>query len=102
MLPGRLVHVTLGDRSWEVATSVPQQIYTIPTSSPVHHVTYVTVEEDNDDEWVTFAHVAAYTGVMIGWGCAVWGRLVLPALFVLWRLYPIYYPYPHTYGMGAA
>ena len=28
------VHVTLGDRSWEVATSVPQQIYTIPTSFP--------------------------------------------------------------------
>ena len=58
---------------WEVATSVPQQIYTIPASSPVHHVTYVTVEEDDDDEWVTFAYVAAYTGMMVGWGCAVWG-----------------------------
>ena len=59
---------------WEVASSIPQEVYTIPASSPVHHVTYVTVEDDDDnDEWVTFAYVAAYTGLMIGWGCAVWG-----------------------------
>ena len=59
---------------WEVASSIPQEIYTIPASSSVHHVTYVTVvEDDDDDEWVTFAYVAAYTGLMIGWGCAVWG-----------------------------
>ena len=82
---------------WEVASSVPKEVYTIPASSPVHHVTYVTVE-DNDDEWVTFAYVAAYTGVMVGWGCAVWGSG--------WYYPPyyyggIYYPYMHTYGMGA-
>ena len=34
---------------WEVASSVPEQIYQIPVSSPAHHVTYVTVEESNDD-----------------------------------------------------
>ena len=28
---------------WEVASSIPQEVYTIPASSPVHHVTYVTV-----------------------------------------------------------
>jgi hypothetical protein len=83
---------------WEVATTVPQEVYTIPPSSPVHHVTYVTVEDDDDDEWVTVAYVAAYTGVMIGWGCAVWGSG--------WYYPPyygggFYYPYPHTYGMGA-
>ncbi len=82
---------------WEVASSIPQEVYTIPASSPVHHVTYVTVEDD-DDEWVTFAYVAAYTGLMIGWGCAVWGSG--------WYYPPyayggFYYPYPHTYGMGA-
>ncbi len=37
---------------WEVAESVPEQIYQIPVSSPSHHVTYVTIEEDNDDDWV--------------------------------------------------
>src|SRR5262249_46463177 len=29
---------------WEVADSIPKEIYTIPASSPVHNVTYVTVE----------------------------------------------------------
>ena len=31
---------------WEVASTVPEQIYKIPVSSPAHHVTYVTIEED--------------------------------------------------------
>ena len=56
-----------------VATSVPQEIYDIPASSPVHHVTYVTVEEESDDGWVTFAYVAGYTGLMIAFGAVVWG-----------------------------
>ena len=57
---------------WEVATSVPQEIYDIPASSPVHHVTYVTVEESNDAA-VTFAYVAGYTGLMIAFGAVMWG-----------------------------
>ena len=32
---------------WEVATSIPKEIYGIPASSPAYNVTYVTVE-DND------------------------------------------------------
>ena len=53
---------------WEVANSVPQQIYEIPVSSPANHVTYVTVEDDDSsDEWVTFAAAAGYTGMMVSW-----------------------------------
>ena len=38
---------------WEVASSVPQEIYQIPVSSPAHHVTYVTIEDDDaNDDWV--------------------------------------------------
>ena len=86
---------------WDVASSIPKEIYTIPTSSPVNHVTYVTVE-DNDDEWVTFAYAAAYTGLMIGWGCVVWGSgWYYPPYGWYGGFYPGYYPYPHTYGMGA-
>ena len=44
-------------RVWEAADKVPGEIYQIPVSSPVHNVTYVTVE-DHDDEWVQFAAVA--------------------------------------------
>ena len=58
---------------WEVAESVPQEIYQIPVSSPAHHVTYVTIEEDNDDDWVVFAAAAGYTGMMVAWGCTMWG-----------------------------
>ena len=57
---------------WEVTGSVPGQIYEIPVSSPSYNVTNVTVVEDNSDA-VVFATAAAYTGLMIGWGCAVWG-----------------------------
>jgi hypothetical protein len=58
---------------WSVCTKVPGEIYEIPISSPAHNVTYVTVEDDDDDEWATFATAAMYTGVMVAWGCAVWG-----------------------------
>jgi hypothetical protein len=84
---------------WEVAETVPQVIYSIPASAPTHHVTYVTVEDDDSsDEWVTFAYVAAYTGLMIGWGCAVWGS---GYYYPPYGFGGMYYPYPHTYGMSA-
>ncbi len=88
---------------WEVASTVPSEVYTIPTSSAVHHVTYVTVEDDDDnDEWVTFVYVAAYTGLMIGWGCVMWGSgWYYPPYWGYGGYRPFYYPYPHTYGMGA-
>jgi len=85
---------------WILATNVPAEIYQIPPSSPSYAVTYVTVEKDDDDndDWVTYAAVAGYTGMMIGWGCAVWGTG--------WYYPPyyyggIYYPYWRTYGYGA-
>ena len=88
---------------WEVATTVPAEIYTIPSSSPVYNVTYVTVEDDDTtDEWVTFAYVAGYTGMMIAWGCAVWGTgWYYPPYAWYGGFYPGYYPYPRTYGYGA-
>jgi hypothetical protein len=85
---------------WQVATTIPAEIYKIPASSPSHHVTYVVVEDDDNDndEWVTFAYVAGYTGLMIGWGCAVWGSG--------WYYPPyayggIYYPHFGGYGYSA-
>jgi hypothetical protein len=88
---------------WEVASSVPQQIYEIPVSSPAHHVTYVTIEDDDDDdEWVTYAAAAGYTGMMIGWGCAVWGSgWYYPPYYGYGGYYPYYYPYFPTYGYSA-
>ena len=86
---------------WEVASSVPQEIYQIPASSPANHVTYVTVE-DNDDEWVTFAAAAGYTGMMVAWGCTVWGTgWYYPPYYGYGGFYPYYYPHFPTYGYSA-
>src|SRR5215471_7476390 len=86
---------------WEVATSVPEAIYKIPVSSPANHVTYVTVEDSND-EYVTFATAAAYTGVMVAWGCAVWGSgWYYPPYWGYGGFYPYYYPHFPTYGYSA-
>jgi hypothetical protein len=86
---------------WEVTGSIPKQIYEIPVSSPAHNVTYVTVEDD-DDEWVVYATAAAYTGVMVAWGCAVWGTgYYYPPYVGYGGFYPAYFPYYPTYGYSA-
>jgi hypothetical protein len=86
---------------WEVASSVPQEIYKIPASSPSHHVTYVTVEED-DDDWVVYAAAAGYTGMMVAWGCTVWGTgWYYPPYWGYGGYYPYYYPHFPTYGYSA-
>ena len=87
---------------WEVTGSVPGEIYEIPASSPAHNVSYVTVKEESDTDWVEVAAVAGYTGMMIGWGCTVWGTgWYYPPYVWYGGYYPIYYPYYHTYGAAA-
>jgi hypothetical protein len=88
---------------WEVASSVPQEIYQIPVSSPAHHVTYVTVEDDDStDDWVVFAAAAGYTGMMVAWGCTVWGSgWYYPPYIGYGGYYPYYYPHFPTYGYSA-
>lgn len=89
---------------WEVETNVPKEIYSISASSSHHHVTYVTVEEDDDDDddWATFAVVAGYTGMMIAWGCVVWGNgWYYPPYWGFGGYYPFYYPRYPTYGYSA-
>ena len=84
---------------WQVAESVPEAIYKIPASSPSHHVTYVTIEDDDDDEWVTYAAAAGYTGMMVAWGCTVWGTgWDYPPYYGFGGYYPYYYPHFPTYG----
>lgn len=49
---------------WTVATTIPAAIYTIPPSSPQHHVTYVTVYESTPTT-VTTSYTAGYTGAHV-------------------------------------
>ena len=65
-------------------------------------MTYVTVEEDDDDDWVVFAAAAGYTGMMVAWGCAVWGSgWYYPPYYGYGGYYPYYYRHFPTYGYSA-
>jgi hypothetical protein len=89
---------------WTIATNVPREVYEIPASSQAHNVTYVTVEADDNanDNWVTYSAYAGYTGMMVAWGCAVWGTgWYYPPYYYYGGFYPIYYPYWRTYGYGS-
>jgi hypothetical protein len=82
---------------WLVATSVPDVIYTIPPSSPLHYVTYV------DIYW------ASPESVEVGYTPGYMGTVVAPDGVVVYGTgydYPAwigtaYYPPPPTYGYGA-
>src|SRR4026209_1511702 len=87
---------------WTVTGEVPKQIYEIPTSSPSPPVPYVTAQEPHDAA-VVFATAMAYTGLMVAWGCAVWGTGYYYPPYVGYRgMYPAYYPHHPNYGLGAA
>jgi hypothetical protein len=82
---------------WTTCTSVPQEIYTIPSSSPVYNVTYVT-QTANPDSTVTASYTAGYlgtfilgaaTGAILADGSGYWGQPYCYGGY--------YYPYPATY-----
>jgi hypothetical protein len=83
---------------WTTATSVPQEIYTIPSSSPVYNVTYVT-QTANPDGTVTANYTAGYLGGFI-LGAAT-GAIIANGSGYWWPPYAYggyYYPYAATYG----
>ncbi len=88
---------------WAAADKIPDDIYTIPTSSPVYHTTYVRVY-DYGPSWVTYGYTSGYWGAYVGWGCVVYGT---GWYYSPWSYYgpgygyPYYYPYYPTYGMSA-
>lgn len=80
---------------WQVATSVPAVIYTIPATSPLHYVTYVYVYGHQGD--------VVYTGYTPGY----YGTVVTNNVVVYGTGYPCrswvgayWYGCPATYGMG--
>jgi hypothetical protein len=57
---------------WEVADEVPEEIYTIPPSSPVYYATFVRVY-DADDENVETGYTSGYQGSYEQDGTTVYG-----------------------------
>jgi hypothetical protein len=87
---------------WQVAQTVPQVIYTIPPSSPVYNVTYVTQVPASDGA-VTASYTAGYMGAFIT-GAAV-GAIVASGTGWYYPPYAyggFYYPYAATYGYHTA
>jgi hypothetical protein len=87
---------------WQVAQTVPQVIYTIPPSSPVYNVTYVT-QEPAANGAVTASYTAGYMGAFVT-GAAV-GAIVASGTGYYYPPYVYggyYYPYAATYGYHTA
>ena len=88
---------------WNLADEVDSDIYSIPPSSPVYHVTYVKIYESTE-ETVTVGHTSGYTGVYVTSGVVVWGTGYYydPWIYYgsVYPYYPVYYPYAYTYGAG--
>jgi hypothetical protein len=90
---------------WTTASSVPQVIYTIPPSSPVYNVTYVTQTTTADGN-ISSSYTAGYLGAFV-MGTAV-GAIVAsgtgyyypPYIGYPVGGYPYYHPYPTPYGYG--
>jgi hypothetical protein len=58
--------------TWEVATEVPEEIYTIPPSSPVYYATFARVY-DADEDNVEAGYTPGYTGAYEDDGTMVYG-----------------------------
>lgn len=91
---------------WTTAASVPKEIYSIPASSPVYNVTYVT-QTTNPEGSIQSSYTAGYLGTFIA-GAAVGailangtGYYYPPYYGYPVGGYPVYRPYPCTYGVGA-
>jgi hypothetical protein len=93
---------------WATATVVPQEIYTIPPSSPVYNVTYVT-QNVTPTGSVQASYTTGYLGAFIA-GTA-FGAIVVggtgyyypPYVGVaVYGGYPAYVPYAGTYGVYAS
>jgi hypothetical protein len=92
---------------WTTASSVPQVIYTIPPSSPVYNVTYVT-QVTTSSGYVQSSYTAGYLGAFI-MGAAV-GAIVTNGTGYYYHPYigyppygyPVYHPYPTPYGAYGA
>ena len=90
---------------WKTADTVPAVIYTIPPSSPVYNVTYVVVSNPTPTT-VQTSYTSGYLGVfvlgMAVGACVVYGTgYYYPPYIYYGPRYPIYYPYPYTYGVAS-
>ncbi len=87
-----------------VASSIPEAVSNIPPDHPLHHVTYVKIYDETPTT-VTCGYTSGYHHHYVSHGCVHWGTgWYYPPYY--WddddyNTYPIYVPYPYTYGVHA-
>ncbi|GAB7128073.1 hypothetical protein JCM19000A_25800 [Silvimonas sp. JCM 19000] len=82
---------------WEVATSVPAVIYTIPPASPLHYVTYVRVY-GSSGQVVYVGYTPGYYGTVVSGGTVVYGTGYVCDAWIG----DVWYGCPATYGYNVA
>src|SRR5436190_1171102 len=81
---------------WTVCSSVPSEIYTIPSTHPSHSVTYVYVYDSTPDT-VVVGYTAGYAGMYVASGVLMFGL----GMAVAWGSPYSHYHYgPAYYGYG--
>ena len=88
---------------WQLATEVAEEIYEIPPSSPLYNVTYVRVH-DTEPDAVWYSYTMGYLNCFLAWDSCVYGTgwYYPPYWYDSPDYdYPIYYPRPVTWGIGA-
>jgi hypothetical protein len=84
---------------WRVADTIPEEIYTIPPSSPIYYVTYVKVYNSTPD--------VVYVGYTPGYYGTVVSASTTTVVYGTGWYYPpyisptVWYGWPYTYGVGA-
>ncbi len=84
---------------WRIADTVPDEIYTIPPSSPIYYVTYVKVYNSTPD--------VVYVGYTPGYYGTVVSASTTTVVYGTGWYYPpyvsptVWYGWPYTYGVGA-
>ncbi len=78
---------------WQVATFIPDSIYTIPPESPIYNVTYVRIY-DSTPEVVYVGYTPGYTNTYVYNNTIVYGT---GYWYPGWYGY-YYYPWPATWG----
>lgn len=85
------------DGAWVLADSVPQVIYTIPPSSPVYNVTYVTIY-GSTPATVTYGYTSGYTLGYVSAGVVVYGTGYYYPPYFYPAPIPVFIPYPYSYS----
>lgn len=93
---------------WKTAHTVPQEIYTIPASSPVYNVTYVTqntlpsgeIEASYTSGYEGAYMMATTAGIVVAAGTGYYYPPYI-GYYPGYYGYPPYYAYPYAYGSAA-